>query len=1431
MERHMSCIPVEIVSLKMHESQLPVSAADAVHGTQEGTSRGASYRRLSGAARLALRCGRDWMLALAVLLLTATGAQAQAAYSFGTQAVGTMSGEQNVTVTAQVAGTVDHVQVLTLGTPNLDFAAGVSALCGTPILAVGGTCTQSVTFTPAYPGVRLGAVVLLDSNEKVLGTTYLSGTGVGGLGVLTAGNVVTVAGVYRNWASTKNGILATLANLNQPASVTLDGAGNMYIAESAHNEIREVSVATGKISTYAGSGDSGYSGDGLAAVNATLTTPYGVALDGAGNLYIADTNNNVVRKVTAAGIISTVAGNGTEGSAGDGSLATLAELNQPRGVTVDASGNLYIADTYNHRIRRVDVLTGNITTVAGNGNPSGNGDGLGTFSGDGGLAINAGLSIPYAVAFDASGNMYIPDSSNNRIRKVAAVNGIIIASSPISTIAGTSAATYSGDGGLATKAALDAPSGVAVDPAGNVYIADTQNARIRKVNYTTGFIASMTVSNSAVVSSTGTLGTAQVYAPMGLFLDGNGNLYYADYFYMIIEKVQSNEAVLNFTKVPIRAGSQSAPQTQTIENDGNADLDLAAFTPDINAALDLGTTTCPLPLPSLLARGASCRIGTVFAPSLVLVFASGVTSQQIDGNVDVYGNTDNFPLNTENFPLDIVLAGIATPVNTTTTTLTSKPNPSNFGQSVTFTATVTSGPTAGNPAGTVTFTDGATQLGTPVTLSASGVATYTAPATSLAVESHTITASFTSATTASFLASTDTLTQNVNEVTATSLSSSKNPSAVGESVTFTATVAISGGGGVTLAGTQVVFTDTTTGTILGSPQTLGASSYQVSVSTAALTQGQHTIVAAYGGDATKNILLSQATLTQDVQASSSILLDSNSNPSTYGMPVIFTVQVPTIGTSAATGTVSILETGLATPIKVTLAGNPATGSFTTSSLPAGPDTLTASYPGDTNYGPSSISISQQVNQAQTSTAVSAALSPGIAGKADAITATVTVTQGAATPTGKVTFTDGSVTLGTVSLGATGTATINPILAPGIHMIVATYAGNANDLGSPGTLALTVNQATTSTAVTASPNPAVVLSPVVFTAKVTGNGGIPGGTVTFSANGTQIGATAALDATGTATITYSGLAAGSYAITAVYSGDMNDQGSTGTGAASLVVGKIPTVTDLGSTTTTGTNPQVILVATVLNSASTTGSASLPTPTGTVTFTSGSTVVGTSPLDSSGIATLVPALGTGTYSIVATYSGDAQHSPSASQAVQVSATATGFNLTVTPASVSMASKQNATVTVALTSTNGFADTVGLGCASLPAGVTCHFSSISAVLKSDAVQSVQLTIDTNNPLSGGSSAMNSRAGKPGTYLAGLLLPFSVFFGWILWRFRKRHAALLSIALVLLLSGAAMLATGCSGMTSSSAAPGTYVIQVTGTGVNSNIIHYQNVTLTITK
>ncbi len=251
---------------------------------------------------------------------------------------------------------------------------------------------------------------------------------------------------------------ATAAQLNAPRGVA---AGSLYIADTDNHRIRKINDDE-TIATVAGDGTAGYSGDGGPATAAQLDSPSGVAADATGNLYIADTDNHRIRKVDALGIITTVAGDGT---AGDGGPAAAAQLNSPSGVAVDADGNLYIADTGNHRIRKVDAL-GIITTAAGDGTA---GDG-----GDDGPAAAAQLDSPSGVAADADGNLYIADTNNHRIRKVDAL-GII------TTVAGDGTAGFGGDDGEAAAAQLNAPAGIVVDAAGNLYVADSDNHRIRKV--------------------------------------------------------------------------------------------------------------------------------------------------------------------------------------------------------------------------------------------------------------------------------------------------------------------------------------------------------------------------------------------------------------------------------------------------------------------------------------------------------------------------------------------------------------------------------------------------------------------------------------------------------------------------------------------------------------------------------------------------------------------------------------------------------------------------------------------------------------------------------------------------------------------------------------------------------------------------------------
>lgn len=306
-------------------------------------------------------------------------------------------------------------------------------------------------------------------------------------------------------------ISAVAAKLNLPFGIAVDAAGNVYISDRGNDRIRKIS--SGIITTYAGTGTGGYNGDNMPATAAQINDANGIATDAAGNLYIADKSNNRIRKVSTAGIITTIAGNGTAGFRGDGLAATDAQLSNPRGVAVDGAGNVYIADQGNQRIRKVSTSTGIISTVAGTSAEG--------FAGDGGPATDAELNNPYGVAIDAAGNMYIADVDNERVRKVDAA-GII------TTFAGNGTGGYSGDGGAATAALLFEPAAVAVDAAGNVFIADAWNSRIRGVK--DGIIGTIAGDGTSGYSGDGgPAWAAELYAPYGIALDAAGNIYVADY--------------------------------------------------------------------------------------------------------------------------------------------------------------------------------------------------------------------------------------------------------------------------------------------------------------------------------------------------------------------------------------------------------------------------------------------------------------------------------------------------------------------------------------------------------------------------------------------------------------------------------------------------------------------------------------------------------------------------------------------------------------------------------------------------------------------------------------------------------------------------------------------------------------------------------------
>jgi uncharacterized protein (TIGR03437 family) len=387
----------------------------------------------------------------------------------------------------------------------------------------------------------------------------------------TNGIISTVAGDGGQGGFSGDGGLATQALLANPQGVAVDKSGNLYIVDRGNQRIRMVNASSGIISTIAGSSTTGYSGDGGPAAQATFNLPSSIAIDASGNLYIADTNNWAIRRISTSGIITTVAGNGQYGYGGDNGQATKAKLAGPTGVAVDASGNLYIADSGNERIRYVNS-SGVIATIAGTG--------VAGFSGDGSAATAARFSNPVAVALDASGNVYVADLDNNRIRRFAlggtvttfagttnsvgdggpstqarvepwavavdSAGNLYIAdrseqrvrkvtpAGTIATVAGTGQTGYGGDNGPATAAVLSTPNDVAVDRSGNLYIADAGNNRIRRVDAATGTITTFAGTGGCCYAGTGTGGdgglatAATLYYPVSVAVDASGNVYFTD---------------------------------------------------------------------------------------------------------------------------------------------------------------------------------------------------------------------------------------------------------------------------------------------------------------------------------------------------------------------------------------------------------------------------------------------------------------------------------------------------------------------------------------------------------------------------------------------------------------------------------------------------------------------------------------------------------------------------------------------------------------------------------------------------------------------------------------------------------------------------------------------------------------------------------------
>ena len=440
---------------------------------------------------------------------------------------------------------------------------------------------------------------------------------------------------------------ATSASLYDPRSPALDSQGNLYIVDAQNNRIREANATNQTTSTVVGNGipcafPTSPCGDGGLATSASIFIPRTVTIEPSGNLLIGDGNDNRIREV-AGGTITTIAGSGNQCTnatlpCGDGGPATSASLFDPRAAVVDSSGNIYITDSQDNRIRRVDATTQVITTVAGNG-PNGNAPvGCpGSYSGDGGPAVDSTLSCPLSLDIDSNGNLYISDTFNNRIRRIDAVTQII------TTVAGNGTQGFSGDGGAATNASLNQPDRISINGAGNIFISDTNNERIRRVDGTTGIITTFAGNGNFGFSGDGGPALSASFAtPVGVVVDNLGNMYVGDVLSNRIRKVLLNPNITlssNTAAFASQALNVSATLAVTVTNSGDAPLTISSIsiTP---GAFSLSSNPCPL-APATLAVGAQCALEIAFIPTQFITYTGTIT---ISDNGPTPGSTQNIDL-------------------------------------------------------------------------------------------------------------------------------------------------------------------------------------------------------------------------------------------------------------------------------------------------------------------------------------------------------------------------------------------------------------------------------------------------------------------------------------------------------------------------------------------------------------------------------------------------------------------------------------------------------------------------------------------------------------------------------------------------------------------------------------------------------------------
>jgi uncharacterized protein (TIGR03437 family) len=484
----------------------------------------------------------------------------------------------------------------------------------------GGFATASVLAGPHSVAVDgAGNVYVADADDNRVRKVATANT-------LAASAIITTFAGANAYGFSGDGAAANAAEVNTPDAVGVDLAGNVYFVDLFNYRVRMVN-SSGVINTVGGNGALHFAGDGGGAQNAQMNGPSAVAVSPVSGVYIADTTNQRIRQINSSGIISTVAGNGTPGFAGDGGAAASAQVAFPKAVATDASGNLYFADTGNQRVRK--IVNGTISTVAGNGTSG--------YSGDGGSAVNATLNSPSGLAFDSAGNLYIADYSNNVVRKVS--NGVI------STYAGSGLQAYAGDGGKAIAAGLHGPLGLAFDASGNLYIADSGNHVVRMVT-PGGVISTFAGNGNLGDSGDGGLAVNALLAnPFGVAVDAAGNVDISDSGTDRIRQVGPGGLIVTIAgNGSVGYAGDGGPATMAklssaegIALDAEGDLYIADHGNNVIRMLQL---VSPVPSTGAVVGSATNLAGPVAPGEWLTIYGSGLGPTTLTtSQPDQYGNT------------------------------------------------------------------------------------------------------------------------------------------------------------------------------------------------------------------------------------------------------------------------------------------------------------------------------------------------------------------------------------------------------------------------------------------------------------------------------------------------------------------------------------------------------------------------------------------------------------------------------------------------------------------------------------------------------------------------------------------------------------------------------------------------------------------------